>query len=212
LIHRILSITANAFAMQRPSTTSKHLRAPAADTAPEGVAEPMAARAEAMLPAELLQPGEVIILLIKPHPIYILLAPIRVFGIIALAATLLVLLSKRGYPVVWSPREIVLVALVLMLIRLVWQAFEWLSRVYVLTDQRIIRIRGVLTVSVFECQLTKLQQTDLILPLSQRLLGLGTLGFATAGTAAHEAFWVMVNKPLEVHQKVVETIRRYHRQ
>jgi len=81
----------------------------------------------------------------------------------------------------------------------------------VLTDQRVIRVRGVLNVLVFECPLSRIQQTNMILPLIQRLCGLGTIAFATAGTSMHDAFWLMINNPLDVHQKIVETMRRYRR-
>ena len=49
----------------------------------------------------------------------------------------------------------------------------------------------------------------MIFTVRERVFGLGTLGFATAGTALREAYWVMLAKPLEVHKTVVETINRY---
>ena len=110
-----------------------------------------------------------------------------------------------------SNREWVLLGMSLIALRLVWQFVDWLSRVYVLTDQRIIRVRGVLRVSVFECRLAQIQQTDLLFTLRERLFGLGTLGFSTAGTAFTDAYWTMVAQPLDVHEKVVATIKRYRR-
>ena len=168
-------------------------------------------QASAMLPAQLLQPGELIILLLKPSPWFILLIPARFIAITLLSALLVVLLNRRGIDIGIDQHNLIIAALAIVGLRLFWQLLDWLSHVYVLTDQRVIRVRGVLNVQVFECPLSKIQQTDLILPLSQRLFWLGTIAFATAGTAAHEAYWLMVAKPLEVHQKVVETLRRYRR-
>ena len=173
--------------------------------------EPTIARANAMLPAELLQPGEVIILLIKPSPLYIVLVPLRFIAIVLLCAMLAAQLQKRGINIGIDRHDLIIATLGIIGLRLFWQMLDWLGQVYVLTDQRIIRIMGVLNVQVFECPLQKVQQTDLILPLIQRLFWLGSIGFATAGTAGHEAFWLMVNKPLEVHAKIVETLRRYRR-
>jgi uncharacterized membrane protein YdbT with pleckstrin-like domain len=190
--------------------TSEHALA-AAEASDASDAEPMMARANAMLPAELLQPGEIIILLIKPSPLYILLVPLRFIAIVLLCAMLTVQLHKRGVNLGLDRHDIIIVALGVVGVRLFWQMLDWLSHVYVLTDQRIIRVMGVLNVQVFECPLQKIQQTDLILPLIQRLFWLGSIGFATAGTAAHEAYWLMVAKPLEVHKKIVETLRRYRR-
>lgn len=173
--------------------------------------EPMLARASAMLPAELLQPGEIIILLIKPSPWFILLVPIRFIAIVLLCFMLATQLQTRGFNLGMDRHDLIIVTLAILGLRLFWQMLEWLSHVYVLTDQRVIRVMGVLNVQVFECPLQKIQQTDLILPLIQRLFWLGSIGFATAGTAGHEAFWLMVAKPLEVHKKIVETLRRYRR-
>ena len=75
-----------------------------------------------------------------------------------------------------------------------------------LTDQRVLRIKGVLKVSVFECQLHQIQQTDLVFTLRERFIGLGTIGFSTAST---DAFWLMVAQPLDVHQQVIASIKRY---
>jgi uncharacterized membrane protein YdbT with pleckstrin-like domain len=94
-------------------------------------------------------------------------------------------------------------------VRLFWQFLEWLSRVYVLTDRRVIRVRGVWRVRVFEALLKNIQHTTVERSMRERLLGLGTIGFATSGTAFTEASWRMVARPLEVHQIVVQTIGRY---
>jgi len=185
--------------------------AAAADAPDAPEADPLLAQAGAMLPAELLQPGELIILLLKPSPWYILLVPARFIAIVVLGAMLVVLLQRRGIYIGLGHSDLVVATLALIGGRLFWQLLEWLGQVYVLTDQRIIRVKGVLNVQVFQCPLQKIQQTDLILPLAQRLFWLGTIGFATAGTASHEAYWLMLAKPLEVHQKVVQTIRRYRR-
>ena len=169
-------------------------------------------RAATMLPAQLLQPGEIIVLLLKPSPLYILLAPLKTLFMLVVFTLILVFANSYlyGYTGVGN-REWVLLGVVLISLRLAWQFVEWLSRVYVLTDQRVIRVRGVLRVSVFECRLTQVQQTDLTYSIRERLFGLGTIGFATAGTAFTDAFWTMIANPLEVHQKVVATINRYRR-
>jgi len=190
--------------------TSDHALA-AAEAGDAAEAEPMLARANAMLPAELLQPGEIIILLIKPSPLFILLVPLRFIAVVLLCALLAAQLQSRGINIGMDRHDLIVVTLAIIGLRLFWQMLEWLSHVYVLTDQRIIRVMGVLSVQVFECPLQKIQQTDLILPLIQRLFWLGSIGFATAGTATHEAYWLMVAKPLEVHQKIIETLRRYRR-
>ena len=165
-------------------------------------------RAATMLPAQLLQPGEIIVLLLKPSPWYILLMPLRSVAVLAIL-TLALLVVNGHWDTGISNREFVLLGVVLIGLRLTWQFVEWLSRVYVLTDQRVIRVKGVLKVAVFECHLGQIQQTDLLFSLRERPFGLGTIGFSTAGTGSTDAFWLMIARPLEVHQQVVAAISRY---
>ncbi len=171
-------------------------------------------RAAALLPQQLLQSGEVIILLIKPSPWYIVLESLRFLAVIA--ALLAAALASTGWladytnlDLVLTKLDLVLLALGIMGARLVWQFLEWLSRVYVLTDRRVIQIMGFFRVQVFETQLKKIQHTVTLFSIRERLFSLGTIGFATAGTDAVEAIWRMVSKPLEVHRVVIETLNRY---
>ncbi len=83
---------------------------------------------------------------------------------------------------------------------------QWLIRSYVLTDNRVIRIRGVLTIDIFQCSLVRIQNTFLVLTLPQRLLGLGSIVFATAGTGSVEAIWQHIKNPLSIHQQLIRAI------
>lgn len=187
----------------RPDSASTHHAEPAGSAELNGDA-----RLAAMLPAQLLQGGEIVILLLKPSLWYIILAAAGHLAAIAIAACAATWLARLGLLNV-TTRDITAVALFIAAVRLLWQLLEWLSRVYVLTDRRIVRVQGVVRVQVFECPLKKIQHTDAVFSLRERLFGLGTLMFSTAGTAVPEAAWVMLAHPLDVHQKVVAAINRY---
>lgn len=174
----------------------------------ESETDPIMARAASMLPVKLLQSGEIVILLLKPSPLYILLVPLQTVMMIVLG-TLLAVLTNRAFEVGMSSRQILLVGLTLLAIRLGWQFLDWLSRVYVLTDRRIMTIQGVLTVQIFEAPLNQIQHTDLIRTVRERLFGLGSISFATAGTALRETAWLMLANPLDVHRQIVAAISRY---
>ena len=172
------------------------------------VTGPSATRIAAMLPEQLLQGGETIVLLLKPSPWFILLESAGSVLLILLA-TATAVLADRSSLIEVSSRDALLLGIVVTTIRLGWQLFEWLSRVYVLTDMRIIRIKGVLRVSVFETPLKNVQHTRALFTLRERLFGLGTISFATSGTAYDEASWHMISRPLQVNQLVLQTLSRY---
>jgi len=169
------------------------------------VADP---RVAALLPAQLLQPGEIIILLLKPSPLYVLLSSLASLSGVAIVILAALWFASLGILPV-TKTNLIILGVVLAGLRLLWGLLEWLSRVYVLTDRRVLRIRGVLRVNVFESPLKNIQHTSAIYSVRERLFGLGTITFATAGTAWTEAAWEMVARPLDVHQTVVQALSRY---
>ena len=72
----------------------------AEEATPEADGDVIAARAAAMLPTELLQPNEIIILLLKPSPWFIVLAPLKTLVLLVLLVMgLVVLNSYLGFAV-----------------------------------------------------------------------------------------------------------------
>ncbi len=168
------------------------------------------ARASALLPNELLQPGEVIVLLLKPSPLYVVLSCLKSLTLIILATATGVYLARETGSSDLA-QQIALAGVIGTLGRIGWQFLEWLSRVYVLTDQRVVAVGGVLRVRVFEAPFKQVAQTELYFSLRERLFALGTVVFSTPGTGGRDAAWEMVTQPLEVHAQVVATLRRYGR-
>lgn len=188
----------------RPMTTQR---------LPSEAAEPsdlIRDRAITMLPAELLQPDEAIILLIKPSPWMILLASLRALTTLGVALAIALSLRDASPSLMPASRaDLIFGAVGAGGIRLFWQFLDWMGRVYVLTDRRVIRVMGVVRIVVFEAPLKKIQHTQLTFTLRERLFALGSVAFATAGTAGIEAQWLMVANPLEVHQAVIKALSRY---
>lgn len=180
----------------------------AAEADAPGNDEAVQPRANILIPAQLIQSGEIIVLLLKPSPWFILLLPLPTLTILALISAALVAIN-RALPLGLGETQIIALGLALIIIRLFWQFLEWLSRVYVLTDRRVVRVQGVLRISIFETPLQQIQHTNTFFSLRERVFALGTITFATAGTALVECAWTMLADPLDVHQKVVETINRY---
>ncbi|MDZ4829472.1 MAG: PH domain-containing protein [Phycisphaerae bacterium] len=161
--------------------------------------------------AHLLQPGEIIILLLKPSILFVPLASMSSLLVVALLAFVFAWLSRRFPLLPWSDQQAIAVGVFFGAVRLAWQFLEWATRLYVLTDRRVLRRRGVLRVSVFECRLEQLQQTAVYQSLRERVFFLGTVCFATAGAASFVALWEYVPRPLDVQRTVAEAVERYGR-
>jgi uncharacterized membrane protein YdbT with pleckstrin-like domain len=156
-----------------------------------------------VVPAHLLDGGEVVHFAIKPSRWFVLLISLRW----VLAGIALMVVSYSA----WVPQQshwyLYQSGWCIAALRLGWAMLEWVSRLYVLTNRRVMRLRGVFNVELFECSLGRIQNTYLTASLSERLTGTGTITVETASTAGSSA-WLMVSRPLEVHEKLREAILR----
>lgn len=168
-------------------------------------------QAEALLPRELIRDDEIIILLLRPSSLFIVLASLRsIAAILIFTLGFALLVAKVSWMRTgWSEEQVYLLGAAMIALRIGWQALEWVNRVYVLTDRRIITRSGVLRVNVYEAPLRRIQHTSVFVRIRERVFSLGTIGFATAGSDVFDTFWVMVRQPFVVHRVVTETIRRY---
>lgn len=162
------------------------------------------------LARDLVDQDEVIILLLRPSLWYVVLASAGSLVAIALMTLMLAYMSYLPWTG-WNDTQAFALGAGLCAIRLAWQMLEWLSRVYVLTDRRIIARSGVLRVAVFQTPLKNIQHTAVFVSLRERSTGLGTIAFATSGSDTFDCLWLMLRQPHHAHKIVVEAIRRYGR-
>lgn len=163
---------------------------------------------EEAVPVHLLDGGELVLLTIKPSMWYIVFRSFRTLLAVAMVIALSYPLSHALDPLGLSQRLLVRIAIGVAGVRLLIATLQWVSRLYVLTNRRIMRIRGIFNVDIFECQLTRIQNLFLRFAIYERIFGLGTIGFATAGTGGVEASWENINYPLEVHERVRAAISK----
>ena len=154
---------------------------------------------EASLPAGVrrhLPPGEAAVLVLKPHPLFILLSPLRVLVLGVIAATVLGMVWSFAVLTPWAARGVLLVALIVTL-RLVWAMLEWTFRWYVLTESTVLRVGGVLRRVASSVPRSAVRASGFDAPLLERVFGLGSVGFASAGTGGYEVVWAMIARPAE---------------
>ena len=158
-----------------------------------------------MLPHDLLSESEQVIIAIKPSLWIIAFLSFRT-TVAALAVMIAAMLFARPMQLEMYSGKVIIFCGLAILARVLFALLQWASRSYVLTDQRLIRVRGVFTIDIFQCPISRIQNTFMILTLPQRFLRLGSIAFTTAGTGQIEAAWHQIKTPLKIHNKLVATI------
>jgi len=160
---------------------------------------------DAMLPSDLLADDEVVIFAIKPSLWSILFVSFKMVAI-AVAVVLCVVFFGEFLRLGQVGKRIAEICGIIIIGRVGFGFLQWLSRSYVLTDRRLIRIRGVFTIDIFQCSLEHIQNTFMVMTLPQRILKLGNIELTTAGTGSVEAVWRHCRDPLGVHQKLLRAM------
>ncbi len=182
------------------------------DAGGAGAAGPQAVSPQlvgAMVPAEILQEDEVVLLLIKPSLFYIFYSSFSFLLGTMLLGIVAGRISWMSLGVNLVPGMVAWLTVLVCVGRLLWALLVWTSHTYMLTNRRVVTIKGVVNVHMFQTALRKIQKTEVYRPVGQRLFAAGTIGFATAAAAGSaESTWVMIARPLETHEQIVAALNK----
>lgn len=157
-------------------------------------------------PETLLHGNETIILLLRPSLWYIAASSVRFCALVILLAMLASRIGLRTY----FPRESTLlyIAALLVGLRLMYAVMDWISHLYLLTNCRVVTIKGARHPEIFQASLSKISAARLERPVVQKCLGVGTISFATDGEARPESVWHWISHPERVHQQIIDALRK----
>jgi membrane protein YdbS with pleckstrin-like domain len=166
---------------------------------------------EVVLADRILRDGEQIILTVKPSACYVVLSSWPVLLVTAVVAGAFALTNT------WNSAtpslQVVLPACAAIAgLGLMVAAVRWLGRLYVLTNRRILRLRGVVRVDVFECELSRISGVAVVRGRAERMVGLGSLEFAVDGNPYAEPDWINIHQPDAVAEEVRKAIARCRRE
>jgi hypothetical protein len=186
------------------TTRPSRFAAATAPPAPQVVRLPAGA---VSVPLDMLDGGEIVILAIKPSLWFLLFEPLKWIA----AAVLLLLcvpLVLQSVPVDLAQRTVVECVLLLLAVRVAVGALRWVSRFYVLTNRRVMRVQGVFHADVWACPLVRVRNTRLTADPHERVARLGTIEFVTDDVPAAAHPWRFIARPAEVHAEVRRAIQR----
>lgn len=161
---------------------------------------------------QILQEDETVLLVLRPSPWFVLLDGLGVYLLILIVALFLAWLGHQPWaPLVIPESQVFPFFASLIILRVIWKVLDWANRIYVLTDRRVIRRRGVILLSIVEAPLRRIQHSAIYARFLERIFGLGTIGFATAGSGGFEVVWELIGVPVTIHARILEAIERYGR-
>jgi hypothetical protein len=165
----------------------------------------LAARPKAAVRLEL-DGDELIQLSIKPSLWYIPLTSANILMLVAVLGVACALAMRAGAtPVTVMPFQILAC---LAAVRIGVAMLQWASRLYVLTNRRVLRFEGVLKVSVAECRLKQIGGVDVRPSWLGRGIRLGSIHMRPADEDARAIVWADVARPQEIHELLVRAIRK----
>ena len=156
-----------------------------------------------LLTNHIIQDGELILLVLKPSLWFILLSSLWFIGGVLLLLFAIILLDVPGKPFRYIEAAVFLIAG-----RVMWAVLQWMGRLYILTDMRILRLSGVFNINIFACPLRKVARTRVLRSMRERLLRLGSIEITPADDHGPPGTWQTVARPHQVHDQITAAINR----
>ncbi len=161
-----------------------------------------------LVPANLLGDNEIIVLAVKPSGWFALTAsaPVIVAAAVAAAAALVV----GHFRPFASQQAVVSFCAAVAFGRVMVACWQWIGRTYVLTNLRIIAVRGLVTPHVQSAGLTDVHKVTLCPTFPERLAGVGTIYCFGSIDARDGLPWNAVAHPDEVAELIDQAVRQAH--
>jgi len=164
------------------------------------------ARATAMgtlLGSHILRDGELVLLILKPSLWFIVFNSVAFALATASTAAALALIDRRMHDYFYLEA-----ALFVITGRVMWSVLQWMGRLYILTDQRVLRITGIFSVEVFDCPLRKVVRARMVSTSREKLVGVGSIEIIPADEAIPSAIWQTIARPKEILERLRSAIAR----
>jgi hypothetical protein len=169
------------------------------------VAIPAGGSLAKLLASHILRDGEIVILILRPSLWFVLLSCIQ-FVVVALLLTIWVkFLNLESHA---TSRSLIEFGVSAISARLAWGTLQWISRLYILTDRRIISLSGVFQMHIFDCPLRKVVRTRVTRTFAEKLTGTGSIEIVPQDETSPFGEWKTVAHPAAVHEQIAATIAR----
>jgi hypothetical protein len=156
----------------------------------------------ALLTRHILRDGELVLLILKPSLWFIVLGAMRFAAVVLIG----IIAAKLWIP--HAGTRAAEVGAFLITARVMGAVLQWMGRLYVLTDLRVLRLSGVFNVDIFDCPLRKVSHARMYRTFRERLLRLGSIEIVPAMDGCTPGDWRTIKRPVEVLETIEATVRR----
>lgn len=126
-----------------------------------------------------LAPGERVLLTTRRHPV-VLVKPVALWLVALLVLSSISMFVTEGNPIVFVDQAVLWLSLAVTAYLLVLGLIWWKST-YVVTDERVLLLQGLLSVNVSSVRLARVTETSFNRSVLGRILGYGDLKLDAAG-------------------------------
>ncbi len=152
-----------------------------------------------------LQDGEIVILAIKPSAWFVLITSGPVLVVAAMVAGGAVMAGDM-FNIAGSSEMLLLGCLGCGFFRILTACLQWSGRLYILTNRRVLQLRGAVKVETYS---VPLKQIGEVLPSAsafESFFGLGSLYFDSSDADTPQSSWTHLNNPDDVHRAILDAI------
>jgi hypothetical protein len=181
---------------------------PSQSVASEGAAvaaPPFSPSLATLLATHILRDGELVLLILKPSFWFVLLSSLRFIAIVLILA----MAAKVFDAHLPGPnRTYQETAATIIGARLLWATLQWMGRLYILTDLRILCVWGVFNIELFDCPLRKVARTRMVRGITEQIVAVGSIEIIPQDESSPFGIWQTVGRPQQVHEQILATISR----
>lgn len=154
-----------------------------------------------------LEDGEIIILTVKPSGITVLLRSLPVLIMVGVLLTAFIFFEIFVGQVDDSQQKLLLLACIIATgLQVVSTGLRWLGSLYVLTNLRIIHLRGLVWMNTTSYCLTEIDEISVTHNSLERPFGLGSLNFSAKSGQAVAPPWINISRPYEIAGEIRKAI------
>ena len=159
-----------------------------------------------VVPGHLLHGGEIVILALKPSIWFLVFVSVR-WLFVGAAMILLAPVIAQWYTF-FTQTMITQAALVIVSGRLIVALLQWSSRLYILTNRRVMSCRGVMQVTIFEAPLVEIRNTCVRQRRVEKIFDVGSVGLSLSEAGMVDSWWEQIPKPHDAHDRIRRAIQK----